>query len=109
MRRLLPLLVILAGLLLVPLAASQGALSITVSSDKTEYPLGETVNIFGKVADSQGTSTLGVGVSIQVGDPPTFIEVVYPDSSGAYSVSFVLSASIAPGQYTVYATASKPG
>lgn len=108
LRRLLPLLVVLAGLL-VPLAASQGTLSITVYSDKTQYSLGENVRIFGKVADSQGTPVLGSGVSIQVGDPPTFIEVVYPDSSGAYSVSFVLSASVAPGQYIVYATASKPG
>ena len=52
---------------------------------------------------------MGAGVSIQVGDPPTFIEVVYSDSSGAYSDSFILTTNIAPGQYTVYATASKPG
>lgn len=84
-------------------------MSISVSTDKTQYLQGGTVGISGKVVDSQGNPILAAAVSVQVADPPKFIQVVYSDSSGAYSVSYILGASFGPGQYTVYATANRVG
>ncbi len=108
-RKLLPMLVILPAILFAPLSSSQGTLSITVSTDKSQYVPGETVAISGKVLDSHGNPVLGAGISIQVGDPPTYADVIFSDNSGSYVDSFVLQVGVAAGQYTVYATASKAG
>jgi len=48
-------------------------------------------------------------VSIQIGDPPQRIDLVYSDDSGAYQDTFIVSSNMGPGQYTIYATASKSG
>jgi hypothetical protein len=107
-RKLLPILLILPAIF-VPLGSSQGTLSITVSTDKSQYVYGEMVAISGKVLDSQGNPVLGAGISIQVGDPPAYADVIFSDNSGSYVDSFVLQEVVAAGQYIVYATASKAG
>src|SRR5208337_5219376 len=102
--------VLLVSLLLaVPLVFSQGSLTVTVSTDRPQYLQGGTVNISGKVLDSQNNPVAGATVSIQVGDPPMHIDLVYSDNSGAYLDSFILPTSAAPGPYTVYAAVGKAG
>ena len=108
-RRLLPLFVLLSVLFLVPFVYSQGSLSITLSTDKTQYEPGETVRISGKVLGSQSNPVVGAAVSIQVGDPPLHVDLVFSDNSGAYLDSFILTAGTAPGQYNIFASAGKPG
>jgi hypothetical protein len=108
--KLLPLLLIISVLLVAPLVFSQGSLSITVSTDKAQYVQGETVRISGKVLDSQSNPVAGASVSVQVGEAPMMhFNLVYSDSSGSYLDSFILPISATPGQYNVYASASKPG
>jgi len=107
--KLLSLLLLVSILLAVPLAFSQGSLTVTVSTDRPQYLQGGTVNISGKVLHSQNNPVVGATVSIQVGDPPLHIDLVYSDNSGAYLDSFILSTSAAPGSYTVYASAGKAG
>lgn len=108
-RRLMPLLALLSVLSLVPLVTSQGSLSVTVSTDKARYAPGETVRISGKVLDSQSNPVVGAVVSVQVGDPPLHVNLVYSDNSGSYLDSFIVPTSATPGQYKVFASASKPG
>jgi hypothetical protein len=103
------LLLLVSLLLAVPLVFSQGSLKVTVSTDRTQYLQGGTVNISGKVLDSQNNPVAGATVSIQVGDPPMHIDLVYSDNSGAYLDSFILPTSAAPGPYTVYASVGKAG
>ena len=109
MPKLLPLLLLVSLLLAVPLVFSQGSLTVTVSTDRPQYLQGGTVNISGKVLDSQNNPVAGATVSIQVGDPPMHIDLVYSDNSGAYLDSFILPTSAAPGPYTVYASVGKAG
>jgi hypothetical protein len=103
------LLLLVSLLLAVPLVFSQGSLTVTVSTDRPQYLQGGTVNISGKVLDSQNNPVAGATVSIQVGDPPMHIDLVYSDNSGAYLDSFILPTSAAPGPYTVYASVGKAG
>jgi hypothetical protein len=103
------LLLLVSLLLAVPLVSSQGSLTVTVSTDRPQYPQGGTVNISGKVLDSQNNPVAGATVSIQVGDPPMHIDLVYSDNSGAYQDSFILPTSAAPGSYKVYASVGKAG
>jgi hypothetical protein len=84
-------------------------LTVTVSTDQPQYLQGGTVNISGKVLDSQNNPVAGATVSIQVGDPPIHVDLVYSDNSGAYIDSFILPTSAAPGSYTVYASVGKAG
>ena len=107
--KLLPLLLVVSVLLVAPLVFSQGSLSITVSTDKSQYVQGETIVISGKVLDSQSNPVAGATVSIQVGDPPIRVDLVYTDNSGAYLDSLMLATSTAPGTYTVYASVGKAG
>ncbi len=109
LQKLLPLLLLVSLLLAVPLVFSQGSLTLTVSTDRPQYLQGGTVNISGKVLDSQNNPVAGATVSIQVGDPPMHIDLVYSDNSGAYLDSFILPTSAAPGAYTVYASVGKAG
>ena len=96
-------------LLLIPPVSSQGSLSVTVFPDKAQYAPSETVRISGKVLDSQNNLVVGAGVSIQVGDPAVHVQLVFSDGSGSYVDAFVLAGSTVPGQYTVFASASKAG
>lgn len=109
LQKLLPLLLLVSLLLAVPLVFSQGSLTVTVSTDRPQYLQGGTVNISGKVLDSQNNPVAGATVSIQVGDPPMHIDLVYSDNSGAYLDSFILPTSAAPGPFTVYASVGKAG
>ena len=109
MPKLLPLILVASLLLAVPLVFSQGSLTVTVSTDRPQYLQGGTVNISGKVLDSQNNPVAGATISIQVGDPPMHIDLVYSDNSGAYLDSFILPTSAAPGTYTVYASVGKSG
>jgi len=109
LQKLLPLLLLVSLLLAVPLVFSQGSLTLTVSTDRPQYLQGGTVNISGKVLDSQNNPVAGATVSIQVGDPPMHIDLVYSDNSGAYLDSFILPTSAAPGPFTVYASVGKAG
>jgi hypothetical protein len=103
------LLLVVSLLLAVPLVFSQGSLTVTVSTDQPHYLQGGTVNISGKVLDSQNNPVAGATVSIQVGDPPMHIDLVYSDNSGAYLDAFILPTSAAPGSYTVYASVGRAG
>ncbi len=106
-RKLLPVLAIFSLVILVPLVSSQGSLSVTVSTDKSQYVPSENVRISGKVLDPQNNPVAGAGVSIQVGDPAVHVQLVFSDNSGSYADMFILPASTATGQYTAYASASK--
>ncbi len=108
-RNLLPVLTIFSLVILVPLVSSQGSLSVTVSTDKSQYVPSENVRISGKVLDPQNNPVAGAGVSIQVGDPAVHVQLVFSDNSGSYADMFILPASTATGQYTAYASASKAG
>lgn len=111
-RRKLILITVLTILFLLPLVSSAGALSVNVSTNKTQYLTGETVSISGKVLDSQNNPVFGAAVSVQVNDPqnnPVHVQLVYSDQSGAYSDPFILSASSVQGQYVVFVAASKAG
>jgi hypothetical protein len=103
---------VLGILVLASSANSEPALSITVSTDKTQYSPKETVSISGVVRDNQSNSVFGAGVSIQVNDPGNNIVQVQSassDQSGAYVDTFSLALNSPQGEYTVNATASKPG
>ncbi len=87
-------------------------MSVSVSTDKTQYSPNETVAISGRVLDGQNNTVLDAGISIQVNDPQNslaHVQLVYSDQLGAYSDSFVLPASAPPGQYTIFVAASKAG
>lgn len=105
--KILTSLLILFLFLLVPLAYSQGSISLTVSTDKTQYFQGDTVTISGKVLDPQNNPVADASVSIQVGNPPAYTNLVFSNNSGAYADSFSIPPSFLPGQVIVYATASK--
>ena len=100
-------------MILVPPVISQTTtLSVTVSTNKTQYSPAETVSISGLVHDNQNNTVFGAGVSILVngtGNNPIYVQLVYTDQSGAYSDSFILAANSVAGQYTVYVSASKSG
>ena len=100
-------------MILVPPVISQTTtLSVTASTNKTQYSPAETVSISGVVHDNQNNTVFGAGVSILVngtGNNPIYVQLVYTDQSGAYSDSFILAANSVAGQYTVYVSASKSG
>jgi hypothetical protein len=106
-RKLLTSLLILFLFLLIPIAYSQGSISLTVSTDKAQYFQGDAVTISGKVLDSQNNPVADASVSIQVSDPPAYSKLVFSDNSGTYVDSFTIPPTLSPGQVTVYATASK--
>ena len=109
-RRLL-LVAILTLFPLIPLVSSQSALSVTASTNKSQYSPGETVTVLGKVTDGQNNPIMGAIVSIEVDGPNGAVEIrsTYSDSSGTYSDTFTLPQSSAQGQYTAFVSASKPG
>lgn len=108
-RKLTLSLAILSILVILPLAYTQSPLSITVSTNKRQYFNNETVTVSGRILDSQSNPVAGASVSVQVGDPPIHATLLFSDSSGQYSDSFILAANVLPGQYMVYATVTKAG
>ncbi len=97
--------IIFSVMLLSPQVFSQGSLNVTVSTNQTQYAPGDTVSIFGKVVDNQSNPIVGAAVSIEVNEPPIYVQLVSSDQSGSYSNQFVLSNAFPPGQYTIYVTA----
>lgn len=80
---------------------------VTVSTNQTQYTPGATVTIFGKVVDNQSNPVVGAAVSIEVNEPPIYVQLVSSDQSGSFSDQFVLSSEFPQGQYTIYVTAHK--
>jgi hypothetical protein len=95
--------------LVAPLGSSQSAISVTVSTNKPQYSLGDTIIISGSVLDSQNNPVAAATVSIQIGDPPQRADIVYTGNSGGYQDTFTVPANMQPGEYVIYATASKSG
>lgn len=88
-------------------------LFMTVTTDQTQYQPNATVTVRGQVTDSTGSAIANAAVSIQV-DSPTGAEVFFEnsiqtDSAGTFQAQVMLTASAAPGTYTVFATASQIG
>ncbi len=94
-------------MLLLPQVFSQDSLTVTVSTNQTQYTPGDTVTIFGKVVDNQSNPIVGAAVSIEVNEPPIYVQLVSSDQSGSYSDQFALSDVFPQGQYTIYVTAHK--
>lgn len=82
-------------------------MTVTVSTNQTQYTPGDTVTIFGKVLDNQSNPIVGAAVSIEVNEPPIYVQLVSSDQSGSYSDQFALSDGFPQGQYTIYVTAHK--
>ena len=99
-------------MLLLPLAASQPSLSISVGTDQPQYTTGAIVHISGRVLNDERSPVEGATVSIQVNDAqntPAHVNLVYSDQFGNYSDSFGLSSSAPQGKYTIFASVSKAG
>jgi len=106
------LLLTLLSLTILPSAIGQTPLSVTVSTNQTQYSPAQNVLISGMVRDNLNNPVLGAGVSIQVNGPSSklvHVLLVYTNSAGSYSDSFILPADSVAGQYTVYVSASKSG
>jgi len=93
--------------MILPQTFSQTFMTVTVSTDKAQYVPGETVTISGKVLDNQSNPVVGAAVSIEVNEPPIYVQLVSSDQSGSFTNQFVLSNSFPQGQYTIYVTAHK--
>ncbi len=106
-RRLLLLTAIFAMILVLPQVFSQASLTVTVSTNQTQYAPGALVTIFGKVVDNQSNPVVGAAVSIEVNEPPIYVQLVSSDQSGSFSDQFALSSEFPQGQYTIYVTAHK--
>jgi len=86
-------------------------MTVTVSTNSSQYPPGAVVSISGNVLAGQ-SPVFGAAVSLQVNDPnntPAHIQLLYSDQSGHYTDSFVLSPNAPQGQYNIYVSASKSG
>jgi hypothetical protein len=89
-----------------------GLLSVNVSTDKQSYGLGEVITITGKISDETTQGVAFASVSIQVNDPngnPIHLTSVLSGVDGSFGDQFTVPASSADGDYTVFASASKPG
>jgi len=95
--------------LLVPVVHAQTQLTLSASTDRTQYNPGDTVIVSGKVLDSQNNPVAGASVSIQVDDPPIHISLIVSNQSGAYQDQFVLDPSSPSGAHTIYISADKAG
>jgi hypothetical protein len=98
---------LLLSITLMPQVFSQSSLTVTVDTDKMVYTPGETVTISGNVTDNQGNPVVGAAVSIEVNEPPIYVQLVASDQNGSYSNQFVLSNSFPQGNYTIFVTANK--
>lgn len=110
--RKLSIVVIVAMLILMPIAHAQRTMFVKASSDKTQYSPGETVTITGIVLDNQSNPVLGAGVSIQANDPQgntAHVQLAFSDQAGGFQDSFLLSPNALRGEYQVYVAASKAG
>jgi len=95
----------LLAVFLATIAPQALAITVTVSTDKTEYISGNSVSVSGTVASV--TSGVAVTVEIKKPDGSTWVfDQATPSSTGAWSLSNVnvVTANDAEGTYTVTAT-----
>jgi hypothetical protein len=93
-------------------ASPAAGISLTVSTDQSQYQPNSTVIVQGHVTDLGGSAVASATVSIQV-DSPTGAEVFFTssiqtDATGTFRAQFNLRGYVAPGTYSVFASASKP-
>lgn len=96
---------LLAVLMLLAAPAYSATVTLTVSTDKPSYILGETVRITGTVKEDT-TPKANVLVNVEVRDPSgtlRFADVVKTASDGSFSTSFRLAETLPTGTYTVKA------
>lgn len=87
------------------------SLSLTITTDQSQYQPNSTVTVQGHVVDIGGNAVANATVSIQV-DSPTGAEVFFAssvptDSTGTFQAQFNLRGYVALGTYTVFAAAVK--
>lgn len=96
---------LLAFLPLLAVPASAAAITVTVTTDKPSYLLGQVVTISGTVKEDN-VAKAGVYVNIEVRDPAgtlRFADVVKTAMDGSYTTSFKLAETLPTGTYTVKA------
>ncbi len=92
-------------------ASTPATLSLTVTTDQSQYQPNSTVTVQGHVIDMGGGAVANATVSIQV-DSPTGAEVffassVQTDATGTFQAQFNLRGYVALGTYSVFASATK--
>jgi hypothetical protein len=88
-------------------------LSMTVSTDKSQYEPNSTVSIQGHVTDLTGNAVSDATIAIQV-DTPTGAELFYTnslhtDSAGIFQAQVNLPSNSPTGTYTVFTSATRGG
>jgi hypothetical protein len=88
-------------------------LSMTVSTNQSQYEPNSTVSIQGQITDATGSAVSHATVSIQV-DAPTGAELFYTndlhaDSAGIFQAQVNIPSNSPTGTYTVFTSASKAG
>jgi len=105
------LLLLISCLLLFPPVFSYPPLEITVNTDKPSYNTGERVEIYGEVTlDSDPVEN--AMVALEVRDPsatPILTRTAETNSSGMYSVSFILTSENQLGTYSVHVSCNHDG
>ncbi|MBS7610761.1 hypothetical protein KEJ27_00895, partial [Candidatus Bathyarchaeota archaeon] len=97
---------LLALLILLAAPAYAAVITITVTTDKPSYLLGQIVTISGTVKEDN-VAKANVYVNIEVRDPVgtlRFADVVKTASDGSFTTSFKIAETLATGTYTVKAT-----
>ncbi|MEM3547105.1 MAG: hypothetical protein QXU47_07080 [Candidatus Bathyarchaeia archaeon] len=101
--KILPLL--LVALLLLATPATAAVITVTVTTDKSSYLLGQVVTISGTVKEDN-VAKANVYVNVEVRDPAgtlRFADVVKTGTDGSYTTSFRLAETLPTGTYTVKA------
>ncbi|MEM2448063.1 MAG: hypothetical protein QXT14_03825 [Candidatus Bathyarchaeia archaeon] len=96
---------LLALLILLVAPAYAAVVTITVTTDKPSYLLGQVVTISGTVKEDN-VAKAGVYVNVEVRDPAgtlRFADVVMTGTDGSYKTSFKLAETLPTGTYTVKA------
>jgi len=84
-------------------------LTLTVSTNKPSYFVGEIVKIYGTVKDENGSVVENATISIEIKNPfnnTIFLDIVYSSPKGTYNDSFKLPEDVV-GKYSVFVTAYK--
>jgi len=89
-------------------------LSMTITTDQSQYGPSSTVNVQGQVTDTAGNAVADAIIVLQI-DNPTGTEVFFntnsilTDSAGSFQAQLALGSSTPTGTYTIFASASKTG
>lgn len=87
-------------------------LFISIDTNKQRFIQGESITIFGYVANSSGNKIPDANVTLQVVDPSgtlIYKTSTLSDSHGYYKGNMTLSGNPSIGVYTIYATAKRNG